>query len=70
MHRNERIGNDNKVARQSVVLAHPTVSWVNETRSRRLYRAPYQENLVFDIPAHNKILVVEFFFSGLFSSDV
>ena len=30
----------------------------------------YQENLVFDIPAQHKILVLEFFFSGLFSSDV
>ena len=33
------------------------------------YRAPYQENLVFNIPAHNKILVVKFFAKGLFSSD-
>ena len=30
----------------------------------------YQENLFFDIPAQHKILVLEFFFSGLFASDV
>ena len=38
--------------------------------TKLIYRAPYQKNLVFDIPAHNKILVVEFFSGGLFSADV